>query len=152
MGVIEISIESSVKASPEEAWEWITSLQGISGEMSPYFRMTAPAGVTSINDVALVPGKPLFRSRVFLFCILPIDYSDITLVEINKGSGFIEQSPMGSMKLWRHDRRIVPAENGCRIVDHVTFEPRWASPVVGWFIRVVFRHRHRVLQKKLRKK
>ncbi len=93
MGVIEISIESSVKASPEEAWAWITSLQGISEEMRPYFRMTAPAGVTSINDIAVEPGKPLFRSRVFLFCILPIDYSDITLVEINKGSGFIEQSP-----------------------------------------------------------
>ena len=149
MDVIEILLESSVTTSPEEAWAWITSLKGISEEMHPYFRMTAPAGVTSINDIAVDPGKPLFRSRVFLFCILPIDYSDITLVEINKGTGFIEQSPMGSMKLWRHERRIVPTADGCKIVDHVTFEPKWASPVVGWFIRVVFRHRHRVLQKRL---
>ncbi len=120
--------------------------------MRPYFRMTSPAGVTSIDDFSIVAGKPLFRSRVFLFGVFPIDYSDITLIEIHRGSWFIEQSPMGSMKLWRHERRIVPTTGGCRIIDHVTFEPRWASPVVAWFIKAVFRHRHRVLQQNLLRK
>ncbi len=149
MEPIDFSLESLVTESPENAWAWITSLEGISKELSPYFRMTAPKGITSINDLTIVPGKPLFRSRVFLFCIIPIDYSELTLSEIRRGAGFIEQSPTGSMKLWRHERRIVPTDSGCMIQDHVTFEPRWASPLVAWFMRIVFRHRHRVIHRNL---
>ncbi len=113
--------------------------------------MTAPKGFESIEHSNVVLGKPLFRSKVFLFGFLPIDYSDITLIEFEKGSGFVEQSPMGSMKLWRHERRIIPTPGGCKIIDHLTFEPKMASAFTGWFIRTVFKHRHNVLRKNLNK-
>lgn len=151
MGIFDLSFESEVSASPKKVWEWITSLKGISTEMWPYFRMTAPKGFDSIEHWNIILGQPLFHSKVFLFGFLPIDYSDITLIEIEKGSGFIEQSPMGSMKLWRHERRIISTVTGCKIIDHLTFEPKMASSFVGWFIRTVFQHRHSVLRKNLGK-
>ena len=149
MGRIELSFESELTASPQKVWEWITSLQCILSEMRPYFRMTAPPGMESIQNVDIIPGRPLFRSRVYLFGFIPIDYSDLTLIAIDRGSGFIEQSPMGTMKLWRHERRIVEVPGGCRIIDSLTFEPAMASAIVGWFIRTVFRHRHAVLRRNL---
>jgi ligand-binding SRPBCC domain-containing protein len=145
----DLSFESDVSAPPLKVWEWITSLKGISSEMRPFFRMSAPEGVMTIEDLDVVPGRMLFRSRVFLFGFIPVDRSDITLIEFEKGSGFVEESPMGTMKLWRHERRIITTPVGSRIIDRLAFEPETASSFIGWFIRIVFKHRHRVLRKKL---
>ncbi len=149
---ISFRFESKLHASTERVWEWITSVQGISAEMWPFLRMTVPKGTVSLNDVAIKLGVRMFRSYVFLFGILPIDYSDITLLELNIGEGFIEQSPMGSMKLWRHTRRIVPCPsdpNAVLLVDQLTFQPRMASRLVKRFIHRVFVHRHNVLKANL---
>ena len=146
---ISLRFESKLHAPVARIWEWITSVNSISAEMWPYFRMTSPKGVRSLNDVHVRPGARMFRSYVFLFGVLPIDYSDITLMELNPGQGFIEQSPMGSMKLWRHERRIVSCPSDpatVLLVDQLTFQPRIARRLVGWFIHRVFVHRHEVLK------
>lgn len=41
--------------------------------MWPFFRMTVPKGVVSLNDVDLKLGVRMFRSYVFLFGVLPVD-------------------------------------------------------------------------------
>jgi ligand-binding SRPBCC domain-containing protein len=146
---IELRFESRLDASPEAVWKWITSVQGISAEMWPFFRMTVPHGVYSLADVDFRPGVPLFRSRVFLLGFVPIGYSDLTLLQLVPGEGFVEQSPTPSMKLWRHERRLSPAparESGVVLSDRLTFEPRWAPSLVSWFIERVFQHRHAVLR------
>jgi len=146
---ISFRFESKLYASTERVWEWITSIRGISAEMWPFFRMTVPKGIVSLNDVDMKLGVRMFRSYVFLFGVLPIDYSDMTLLELNIGEGFIEQSPMRSMKLWRHERRIVPCpsdSNAVLLVDQLTFQPRMAWQLVKWLIHRVFVHRHQVLK------
>lgn len=146
---ISLRFESRLGAPPAHIWRWITSVEGIATELRPVLRMTAPRRVQSIEDLAVQPGKRLFRSYVFLLGVLPIDFSDMTLLEIEPGRGFVEQSPMGSMTLWRHARRILPCADQPgmhRLVDELTFQPRWMAPMVGWFIRRVFLHRHRVLR------
>jgi hypothetical protein len=147
---IELHFESWLDASPEAVWKWITSIEGISAEMWPFFRMTVPRGVHSLADVDFRPGDRLFHSRVLLFGFLPIDHSDVTLLQLAPGEGFLEQSPMGSMKLWRHERRISPApagESGVVVTDRLTFVPKWLPGLVSWFIRRVFQHRHAVLRR-----
>ncbi|MFX1452343.1 MAG: hypothetical protein ACFFCM_16005, partial [Promethearchaeota archaeon] len=72
-----------------------------------------------------------------------------TLVKYTEGRGFIEESPMTSMELWRHQRYILTVGTGTMITDQLTFKPRHASHFIGWFIRRVFRHRHKVLKQKL---
>jgi len=149
---ISLRFESQLYAPPERIWEWITSLDGISKEMWPFFRMTFPKGVHSISDIKIEPGIRMFRCYVFLFGILPIDYSDMTLLKLDKGKGFVEQSPMGSMALWHHERNILPCHSDSKavmLVDQLVFRPRVASRFVGWFIRHVFIHRHNVLKANL---
>jgi len=146
---ISLRFESKLYAPAERVWKWITSIEGISKEMWPFFRMTAPKGIRSLKDVNIKLGVCMFRSYVFLFGILPIDYSDMTLLELNEGQGIIEQSPMGSMKLWRHERQIVscPSEpHTVLLIDNLTFCPRMAKHLVRWFINLVFTHRHKVLK------
>ena len=149
MARFTLSFESELEASPEQAWSWATSMAGILAELRPIARMTAPRGISSILDLDVELGTPLARSWFLLFGFLPLDRSDLTLIELDEGRGFVEQSPMLSMRLWRHERTIDPVAGGSKIRDRLTFEPRFCSPLVKWFIGVVFRHRHRVLRREL---
>jgi hypothetical protein len=146
---ISLHFESRLDASREAVWLWITSLHGISAELRPLLRMSAPRGVRSLDNLAFMPGRRLFRSRVYLLGLLPIDRSDLTLLELDPGCGFLEQSPMLSMRLWRHERRILdcPGDpDAVLLSDHLSFTPRWLPGLVGWFLQRVFRHRHAVLR------
>lgn len=149
---ISLRFESHLRAPRQRVWEWITSIEGISAEMWPIFRMTTPKGVTSLDDLNVEPGVRMFRSYVLLLGVLPIDYSDMTLIELDRGNGFVEESPMGSMKSWRHERRILPSTDhadAVLLVDQLTFRPRFARRLAKWFIRRVFTHRHAVLRRRL---
>jgi ligand-binding SRPBCC domain-containing protein len=146
---VVLRFESELSASPERVWDWMTSVRGVQTELWPIMKMTAPKSVAKMTDVPVELGRPLFRSWVFLFGLLPIDRSDLTLVSLDAGSGFVEESPMLSMKLWRHERRISRRGDKTVVSDTLTFEPRFARPLVEWLIRKTFEHRHRVLQKEL---
>ena len=108
-----------------------------------------PPGISNIFEVDARLGRPLFRSWVLLLGVLPIDRSDLTLIELDVGHRFLEESPMFSMKLWRHERTIEPRENGCTLTDRLEFQPRVAVAVTRWFIATVFTHRHAVIRRKL---
>lgn len=151
---ISLRCESRLQATPEEVWAWITSVQGIAAEMAPWFRMTTPRHVRSLTDLDIRPGERLFRSHILLFGILPVDYSDLTLLKLREGRGFIEQSPMGSMKSWRHERLIIPGgaaePEAVVLIDQITFEPRFCNRLTHSLVRRFFAHRHAVLRKNLR--
>jgi ligand-binding SRPBCC domain-containing protein len=142
-----LRFESELSASPERVWEWMTSVRGVQTELRPIMKMTAPKSVTKMTDVPIELGRPLFRSWVFLFGVLLIDRSDLTLISLDTGSGFVEESPMLSMKLWRHERRISAKNGGTILTDTLTFEPRFAAGLSVWLIQKTFGHRHRVLRK-----
>lgn len=145
--VLEFSTQLGVPCS--RAWRWITSFDDFSKEMAPYMRMSKPEGLKTLADVEFVPGQRLLRSRIYLFGFIPVDYSDLTLIRVEEGVGFVEQSPMGSMRLWRHERRIIPTGETCMITDILNFEPAFLGPVVYRLVRLFFIHRHRQLKKYL---
>ena len=146
-----LALATPLAVSRERAWDWITSVDGILAEMRPLMRMTIPRGVERIGleDVRL--GEPLFASWVLLFGVIPVDRSWLTLVELDPGHGFVERSPMLGMKLWQHERWIetVPGTPGCTLNDRLSFEPRFAGPIVRWVVARFFRHRHAVLARRL---
>ena len=144
-----LSFESRLVSDPETVWDWITSFDGISKEMWPFLQMSAPKGVRNIASIGMQPGVPMFRSWIRLGGILPIDFSDLTLLSLTPGVGFVEQSPMGSMRYWRHQRTICPVEPGCRITDILTFEPRFGGSLAVFFVKKFFAHRHKMLRKHL---
>jgi hypothetical protein len=114
--------------------------------------MTTPKGVRTLDEIEVRPGERMFRSTILLFGFLPIDTSDLTLLELDEGGGFLEQSPMASMELWRHERRILPDADdpgALLLVDQLTFRPRRMKQLTRWFIHRVFTHRHKVLRRNL---
>jgi ligand-binding SRPBCC domain-containing protein len=145
----ERTFSSRLSAPPAAVWDWITSFDGIGLEMAPYLSMSCPPGIDRIRPEDVVPGRRLFRSTIRLFALLPIDYSDLTLVGIEPGVGFVEQSPMGSMRRWRHARRIEPDGAGSVLVDELTFEPRFGGRAAARVIEFFFNHRHRNLRRHL---
>ena len=147
MTLTTLVFESHLRAPPEDVWAWMVSVRGISRELWPILRMTTPRGLRTISDVHIQPGQRLFRSWLLGLGVLPLGYSDLTLLELTPGEGFVEESPMTSMRLWRHERRVHAGQPGTsRLVDRLTFEPVIAPRLAGRVVRRLFEHRHAVLR------
>jgi len=140
-------VSSPVAAPPDRVWERIITPEGINHELRPWMRMTLPRGVERIDLDSVELGVPIGRSWVLLLGVLPFEYDDVTLIELEPGRRFLERSPMLSQRTWQHERIVEPAEGGSRVTDRIRMEPRLglpARPLVPVF-RAMFRHRHRRL-------
>jgi ligand-binding SRPBCC domain-containing protein len=146
--------QSSLVARPaSEVWERAITEEGINDELAPILRMTMPAGLRgkTIDDVEV--GVPLGRSWILLGGVLPLDYDDLCLAELEPGRRFLERSKTLTFAVWQHERTVeAEGEGRCRVTDRLGFElkrgvawipglARLASAVVGF----LFRHRHRRL-------
>jgi hypothetical protein len=136
-----------VVASPVVVWDRVTTPAGINDEMRPYLRMTLPRGLERIDPAEIEIGKPVGRSWILLFGLLPFDYDVLKLARLDPGEGFLERSTMLSQRLWEHERTLAPVEGGCEVTDRVRWESRLGfltsplRPVIASF----FRHRHKRL-------
>ena len=146
----EIVVTSRLAASPERVWDRVITPEGINDEMRPYLGMTIPAGVEQLDPESIELGKKIGRSWVLLFGLIPFDYDDLTLVELDPGKGFLERSQMLSQRSWEHERTLESAGDGASLItDRVRWQPRLGlpgrplRPVIGWF----FRHRHKRLRR-----
>ncbi|MGH2955305.1 MAG: hypothetical protein ACRDK9_15065 [Solirubrobacterales bacterium] len=136
-------------------WARAVSEEGINDELAPILRMTLPAGLRgkTIDDVEV--GVPLGRSWILLFGVLPVDYDDLCVAELEPGRRFLERSSMLSMRTWQHERVVEPDGAGsCTVTDRLSFELRrplaWipgSGRVATAIVRFLFRHRHRRLQR-----
>ena len=136
-------IESHIRLSPDEAWQHALSPLGVNAEFWPVLRMTFPASVADISE-GWQPGSRLFRSWILLFGVLPVEYDDLALAEVDEGRRFLERSEMWTQKLWQHEREILEAASGTRIVDRVSFVSRVAplESIHLLIFRLIFRYRH----------
>jgi ligand-binding SRPBCC domain-containing protein len=147
--VVGFEVTSVVPASPDVVWSRVSTIEGVNDELMPLARMTCPRRYAGMRlDPSVVPLRErAFRSWILLFGILPVDFDDLTLLRIEPGRGFLEQSPMLSQRLWIHERSLEPVAGGCRVTDRIRFEPR--LPGLGHVLlpvfRFFFRHRHRRL-------
>ena len=149
---ISLRFESSLKSNPQQVWRWITDVRCLRREMRPWLWMSIPFGVRNLEDLDFQPGKPLFTSWLWLFGLLPLGVSKLTLLELTPGIGFIEQSPMTGTRLWRHERSLETGANGgTRVVDQLTVEPLFAGWLVQGFLKLFFASRHRALRARDRK-
>lgn len=150
MAIVRHTIKTTVHASDKEVWAWSTSIKGIEAEMWPVLKITFPKGMTHIDEDTTLD-KSLGRCHFLLLGICPIDMSKLTFVELVPGRRFVEQSPLLSMRSWRHERIVTPTSEGTVVTDNLTFRPRVAGPLVGWFVKRFFEHRHAVLAKSFAK-
>jgi ligand-binding SRPBCC domain-containing protein len=149
---VRVKFESRVPTSPAELWNWSTSVHGVDAEMGPVLKLDFPKGMTHIPRDGSGLGQPLGNCKFLLFGVVPVDMSRLTFVEVEPGRRFVEQSPLLSMKSWRHERVIAPGPDGTRVVDSLEFTPRFATRVVTWAISTFFEHRHAVLKRTFRER
>jgi ligand-binding SRPBCC domain-containing protein len=96
---------------------------------------------------------PLGRSWLLLGRLLPVDYDDLRLAELEPGRRFLERSRTLSFAVWQHERTVEPeGEGSCRVTDRLGFELRrgvaWipgAGSLAAAIVGFLFRHRHRRL-------
>jgi ligand-binding SRPBCC domain-containing protein len=143
-----IEVSSRLDAAPEEVWSWVVTADGVNDELRPWLRMTVPGGDFDLNSVET--GKPIGRSWVLLFGLIPIDFDEITLVEIDRGRGFVERSRMLSQRDWEHVRTVRPLDGGSLVTDAIAWEPRLPIPAKALrpLFRAIFGHRHRRLRRR----
>ena len=141
--MLQFEIESTLGTDPETVWAHSTSPSGVNSEFWPLLRMTFPPHTRDFSE-AWQPGVRLFRSWILLFGLLPVDYDDITLVEVEPGKRFLERSSMATQHLWQHERTIAGIGSGTVLRDRIVFDPR--LPALGSVYRFVyhqiFRYRH----------
>ena len=142
-------LTSRLAAPPDVVWAHATSFAGVNRELFPLARMTHPRGAT-LDPAGIVLGQRLLRSWILAAGILPIDYDDLTFVELEPGRRFLERSPMLSQREWTHERIVEPDGRGARVTDRVRFVPRVAAlgPLHEPVFRLAFRLRHRNLRRR----
>jgi ligand-binding SRPBCC domain-containing protein len=145
--MIEVERTTQLAAPSADVWASAVTPEGINYELRPWMRMTMPRGLRERTVEDVQPGERPGRSWLLLFGVLPVDYDDLGIAELEPGRRFVERSTMLSMRTWQHERIVEPAGRGCTVTDRLTFEPR--IPGLGRFSRAVieflFRHRHRRL-------
>jgi hypothetical protein len=134
-------------------WARATTEEGINDELAPILRMTMPGGLRGKTIDEVEVGVPLGRSWILLARLLPVDYDDLCLAELEPGRRFLERSRTLSFSVWQHERVIEPeGEHRCRVTDTLGFELRraiaWipgAARLAATIVGALFSHRHRRL-------
>jgi ligand-binding SRPBCC domain-containing protein len=143
------TISTPLRAPAEQVWEHASSFTGVNRELWPLVRMTFPAKLQRLTPGTFPVGHTAFRSWILLFGVLPVEYDDLMLVKLEPGRGFSEVSTLLTVRPWRHQRSILPSEEGCVVRDEIGLTPRW--PGTGWFLaplyRWIFVWRHRRLRR-----
>jgi ligand-binding SRPBCC domain-containing protein len=151
--VLPVQQTSRVPLPAAQVWARAVTEEGINHELRPILRMTMPPGLRgkTVEDVEV--GVPLGRSWILLAGVLPVDYDDLCLAELEPGRRFLERSRTLAFAVWQHERVIEPeGAASCRVTDRLAFElkvPLAWVPGAAWvaaaIVRALFRHRHRRL-------
>ena len=133
----EVRRASIVRAPADAVWARVTTFAGINDEFRPLMRMTAPRALREGSIADMPVGERLCRSWILLGGVLPVEYDDLTLVEVETGR-FLERSSM------------LTHPEGALVTDRVAFTPRRGIPaaVTARLVGLTFSYRHRRLQRR----
>jgi len=141
------SIERSslVTAPAAEVWARVVTPEGINDEFWPWLTMSIPSGADGMDIDTLELGQQVGRCWLRLFGVLPVDYDDLTIVELEPGRRFLERSRLFSAPQWQHERVVEPVgDTSTRLTDRLEFTPRRGFGLLGpRLIRLIFWNRHR---------
>ncbi|MDT0202980.1 hypothetical protein [Nocardioides sp. AE5] len=142
---------TEVPAPPDAVWTRVVTPEGINHEMRPWMSMSLPRGAEGLTIDTIELGVPVGRAWIRLFGLIPFDYDHLSVVDLEPGRRFREESTMLSMRRWVHDRTVEASTDGDATVvtDRIEFSPRWwtrlAAPLLARVLRAFFGHRHRRL-------
>jgi hypothetical protein len=116
------TISSPLQASAEQVWAHASTFAGVNRELWPLVRMTFPPTLGRLTPEAFLVERTAFRSWILLFGLVPVEFDDFTLVQLEPGRGVLEVSRLLNMREWRHRRTVTPAVAGCVVRDEVAMD------------------------------
>ncbi len=145
---------SRVTGAAADVWARAVTEPGINDELRPLLRMTFPRELRGLTIDEVQVGVPLGRSWILLGGLVPVDYDDLSLAELEPGRRFLERSRTLSFSAWQHERIVeADGDGGCRITDRLGFELRstlgrvpGSARLARAIVAALFRHRHRRLK------
>jgi hypothetical protein len=138
MAVLDYS--STLPVAADTVWRQASSFAGVNRELWP-LHMSAPPGARLTADTPT--GRVLFRSRLTLLRLLPLDLHSFGVAVVWPGRGFREQSHSLLQRRWVHTRTIAPiAADRCLVRDELEFEPRLLPALVTRVVHATFQRRH----------
>lgn len=152
MKISKFTHSSQVGAAISEVWSFVTSPTGINTELMPIMKMTVPQKMQERTISDLQPGEPLGRSWLLLGGLIPFEYDNITLAELEHGKRFLERSTTGSMSHWQHERLLESkSETRTQVTDNIEYTMRIPIPGSATLTKAIlqrlFRYRHQQLGK-----
>lgn len=150
MALTTVTRTSVVEAPAAAVWRRVTTFRGVNAELMPFLRMVPPRRHAGTTLADIEPGEHFGRVWLLYLGVLPLDWDDLTLTEVEDGR-FQERSSMASMRRWEHERTVrAVGESRCQVTDVVVFEPRLLlrplRPVLATVVSALFAHRHRRLR------
>jgi hypothetical protein len=150
-----VRVSSVLAVEASRLWHHVVTIDGVNRELRPWFRMTVPRGFRGKSIADLEPGARPGRSWLLLGGVVPVDFDDFGLAEIEPPRRFLERSRMPALEPWEHERVIEPlGRSSCRVTDTLGFALRrgpsaipGAAQLAGGIVGALFRHRHRRLAK-----
>lgn len=145
---VEVRRTVLVPAPREEVWARIATPAGIDDELRPWLSMTMPRELEAAVITADLVGRPLGRAWLRLRGVLPVEYDDLFLVEVDAPRRFHEYSSMRLARSWEHRRDLeAVAPDRTRVTDTLALEPRLPlpRPVLQVVVGALFSHRQRRL-------
>ncbi|MCX6408219.1 MAG: hypothetical protein NTV28_14995 [Propionibacteriales bacterium] len=145
---VVVEVASTVPLPREVVWARVASVAGIQHEMMPWLLMSMPRGTEHLDVHTLPVGQPLGKAWLRLFGVLPVEYDDLTVVELEPGRRFREVSRMLSARRWEHERTLTSVDGGgTQVHDRLTIDPRLrhGAGATRAVVSAIFRHRHRRL-------
>jgi len=146
----KFSHSSEIEAPIATVWRFATSPAGINHELMPILRVTVPRASRGVSLDEIEAGYYVGRCWMLLAGFLPVDYTKMTIAEIDPGTRFLERSTMGAIRQWQHERTFESLNPGrTRVTDSIKYELRLPLPglasLAAHVIGLLFRHRHRRL-------
>lgn len=103
-----------------------------------------------IGNDEMSSGTRIGKSYLHMAGLIPFGDDDISIVQIESGRMFREESAVTGMRTWIHERTLEPNEGRTIVTNAITFVPRFAVPGLTRLLTVVlgafFEHRHRRLR------
>ncbi len=140
-------VSSKLSVRPEELWD-AQSIATINYELGPWIHMSAPAVWRGLKLKDWSGDGPLFKSWVLFLGFVPLDWHSFESLDLSSHMQFVETSSSWINRIWRHERVVRAAPNGCEVIDKVSFTPRlpFVSTLLQPIYALVFRHRHSKLR------
>lgn len=143
----KFKVSTELSCARRQVSQRLLQFDSVQHELSPWLRMSASNFWRLKHIVNWPVGKYLFKSRISLLGVWPIDLHNFKFNYVGK-YGFSEHSKTLVSVEWKHQRFILGDKHKTKVIDIIEFRSRlgFLDVVLLPLYKAVFHHRHKQLK------